>query len=88
MSGRNTVRAPCTEQEEVGNKAEFPTKTTSQKDVNIFQSSWKFCCTIQFCKILKEPLALRRFSAEILEKALLNPDAHHRLFLAELLYKV
>eukprot|EP00884_Botryococcus_braunii_P017978 jgi/Botrbrau1/4864/Bobra.0032s0021.1 len=87
MSGKNAALEPGFEQREVTNEEEIPTRTNPQDDLIVLRSNWKFCSIIQFCRIFREILGLKRFSADLLESALLNPDAY-RVFLGELLYKL
>lgn len=87
MFCKTTALKPNSEPEKVVNEAEFPTRTTTQEDLNILRSSWKFSSIIQFCRIFREILGLRRFSADLLESALLTPTPY-RVFLGELLYKL
>lgn len=62
-------------------------ETLLTSDVAAMRESWQFAAIIQFCRMFAPSLKLRGFSAELLESAMLDPDAH-RVFLSELLYKL
>ena len=51
------------------------------------RANWRFGSVVQFVRLFSAPLKLRSFSADFLEAALLDPESH-RLFLAELLFKL
>lgn len=62
-------------------------ETLMSSEVAALRSNWEFAAIIQFCRMFAQSLKLRGFSAELLESAVLDPDAH-RVFLTELLYKL
>jgi hypothetical protein len=63
-------------------------KDVSEADSLVaLRSSWKFAAVIQFCRLWSSTLRLRAFSADQLERVLLEPEAY-RSWIAELVHKL
>lgn len=62
-------------------------QASPQDDLEALRTSWQFAAAVQFCRMFKSLLRIRPFSADIFERALLDPSAH-RMFLSELLCKL
>jgi hypothetical protein len=63
-------------------------KDVSEADSLVaLRSSWKFAAVIQFCRLWSSTLRLRAFSADHLERVLLEPEAY-RSWIAELVHKL
>ncbi|RYY16675.1 MAG: AAA family ATPase [Alphaproteobacteria bacterium] len=61
--------------------------TSGEGDQDALQRSWQFAAVVQFCRMFGSILRIRPFSADMLERALLEPS-EHRMFLSELLCKL
>lgn len=62
-------------------------QSSGEGDQDALQRSWQFAAVVQFCRMFGSILRIRPFSADILERALLEPS-DHRMFLSELLCKL
>jgi hypothetical protein len=86
MSGEEPGLAPPSEQED-DTAVQADIKRGPEDDLLRVRSSWEFAAIVQFCRLFREVLRVKPFSADNLEAAILNPDSH-RVFLNELLYKL
>ena len=62
-------------------------QSSGERDQDALQRSWQFAAVVQFCRMFGSFLRIRPFSADMLERALLEPS-DHRMFLSELLCKL
>ena len=62
-------------------------QASPEADLDVLRRSWQFAAAVQFCRMFRTLLRIRPFSADIFERALLDPSGH-RMFLSELLCKL
>ncbi len=72
---------------ELSHAAPDAVESSPEAELDALRTSWHFAAIIQFCRMFKTLLRIRPFSADILERALLDPSGH-RMFLSELLCKL